>query len=117
MATTTCSHTRCLQRGGNLDQPTVLLVSDDVDFSRKVAGRWQHERNSPAFTLMSGDLCRELCAEDFDVAIVGNLRTDLLSDALKALESTGCPAVFAGAQQQVPAHSRIMVLPQSDGWL
>jgi signal transduction histidine kinase len=100
-----------------LEQPTVLLVSDDVDFSRKVAGRWQHERNSPAFTLMSGDLCRELCAEDFDLAIVGNVRDELLPDALKALEATGCPAIFAGDRQQMPAHSRIMVLAQSDGWL
>ena len=100
-----------------MDQPTLLLVSDDVDFSRQVAGRWQHEPNSPAFTLMSGDLCRDLRPEDFDLAILGNLRPEHLHEALKALEATGCPAIFAGDKHQAPTHSRIMVLPQSDGWL
>ena len=100
-----------------MDQPTVLLVSDDVEFSRKVAGRWQHEPNSPAFTLMSGDLCRDLRAENFDLAIVGNLRPELLAEAVKTLEATGCPAIFAGDKPQLPQHRHIMVLPQSDGWL
>ena len=54
-----------------MDQATVLIISDDADFSRVVMDRWQGERNAPAFTLMSGDICRDLDAEGFDMAVVG----------------------------------------------
>ena len=36
--------------------------------------RWQRERNAPAFTLMSGDICRDLAGDGFDMAIVGAVR-------------------------------------------
>jgi signal transduction histidine kinase len=105
-----------------MDQATVVLVSDDAEFARAVTGRWQNERTSPAFTLMGGDLCRDLRAEDFDVAIVGAVRSALLPTVLKALEATGCPVVFAGEDiQQVQtvheAQPRIMVLAKHEGWL
>ena len=54
-----------------MEQPTVLIVSDDAEFSRAITGRWQSERKVPAFTLMSGDLCQGLDANEFDLAIVG----------------------------------------------
>ena len=61
-----------------MDQATVLIISDDADFSRVVMDRWQNERNVPAFTLMSGDLCRDLDAEGFDMAIVSAVRPEIL---------------------------------------
>ena len=105
-----------------MDQPTVLLVSDDADFARAIAGRWQSERHPPAFTLMGGDLCRDLHAEDFDVAIVGAVQPPLLPAVLQALEATNCPVVFAGedirqAQAMRETLPRIMVLVQREGWL
>ena len=54
-----------------MDQATVLIISDDPEFSRVVMDRWQGERNAPAFTLMSADVCRDLDADGFDLAIVG----------------------------------------------
>ena len=71
--------------------PTVLIISDEVDFSRRVTARWQMERNVPTFTLLSGDLWPRFAADVFDVAIVGDLRRDLLSVVLEPLHSTGQP--------------------------
>src|SRR5579863_6931723 len=78
----------------NVDQPTVLIISDDVDFSRRVTARWQMERSVPTFTLLSGDLWPRFIVDAFDVAIVGDLRREMLSVVLEPLHSTGQPIFF-----------------------
>ena len=58
-----------------MDQATVLIISNDAEFSHAIIARWKFERNVPAFSLMSADLCPALDSEGFDVAIVGGLGT------------------------------------------
>src|SRR5216684_5304067 len=74
-----------------VDHPTVLIISDEVDFSRRITARWQMERNVPTFTLLSGELWPRFAVDVFDVAIVGDLRRDLLSVVLEPLHSTSQP--------------------------
>jgi signal transduction histidine kinase len=105
-----------------LDQPTVLIVSDDAEFSRAITGRWQAERHVPSFTSMSGDLCQGLDANEFDLAIVGTAPAPSLVQVLTALEAAGKPVVFVcSAQRSVQsmreAQSHAMVLHQREGWL
>lgn len=105
-----------------MDEPTVLIISDDAEFSRRVTARWQSERSVPAFTLLSGDLWPRFVAEDFEVAVVGPLRRDLLSVVLEPLHSTAQP-VFCVCQDAATAQlvhqrwPRICVLPPSEHWL
>ena len=105
----------------NLDQATVLIISDDADFSRVVMDRWQNERNVPAFTLMSGDLCRDLDAEGFDMAIVSAVRPETLSAVFQSLEPAGNPVLFVCDEKQSVQEGRqlkpgISVLLQLEGW-
>jgi signal transduction histidine kinase len=105
-----------------LDQPTVLIVSDDAEFSGAITGRWQAERETPAFTLMRGDLCRGLDPKTYDAAVVGPLRRSALPGVLKALDPAGKPVVLICQENRDPrelreAHPRVMVLRQYDGWL
>jgi signal transduction histidine kinase len=105
-----------------LDQSTVLIISDDADFSRVVMDRWQSERNPPAFTLMSADICRDLDADGFDMAVVGAVRSDDLASVFKALDEAGNPVLFAGNEKQSAQKARQMkpgvsVLQQQEGWL
>jgi signal transduction histidine kinase len=74
-----------------VETPTVLIISDEADFSQRVTARWQMERSVPTFTLLSGELWPRFVADSFDVAIVGQLRRDLLSVVLEPLHSTGQP--------------------------
>jgi signal transduction histidine kinase len=74
-----------------VDTPTVLIISDEPDFSRRVTARWHRERMVPTFTLLSGELWPRFAADVFDVAIVGELRRELLSVVLEPLHSTGQP--------------------------
>lgn len=105
-----------------MDQRTVLIVSDDRDFSGAVTGRWQAERDTPSFTLMTGDLCRGLDPETHDAAVVGPLRRNRLSGVLQALEPAGKPVLLVCEENRTPralrdSHPRLMVLRHYDGWL
>ncbi len=105
-----------------MDQATALIISDDADFSRAVIDRWQGERNAPAFTLMSGDICRDLEADAFDLAIVGAVRPEILPAVFRALDPVGQPVLFVregerSAEQTREIHAGIRVLQQQEGWL
>jgi signal transduction histidine kinase len=105
-----------------VDTPTVLIISDEADFSRRVTARWQMERNVPTFTLLSGDLWPRFAVDVFDVAIVGKLRRDLLSVVLEPLHSTGQP-IFCVCQDAATAQlvherwPRISILRPTEHWL
>jgi hypothetical protein len=77
-----------------VDTPTVLIISDDADLPRCVTSRWQAERNVPSFTLLSGELWPRFAVDAFDVAIVDELRRDMLSVVLEPLHSTAQPIFF-----------------------
>jgi len=102
--------------------PTVLIISDEVDFSRRITARWQMERNVPTFTLLSGELWPRFAADVFDVAIVGQLRRDLLSVVLEPLHSTSQP-VFCVCHDATTAQlvrdrwPRVSILRPSEHWL
>src|SRR5437667_11776954 len=115
-----CSHAMGTART-DLDQLTALIISDDSEFSRAVTARWQTERNMPALTLMSGDLCQALDPDTFDLAVVGTLQPTVLASALKALEPTAKPVLGvceanASAQAIREKHPTACVLRQDEGW-
>jgi signal transduction histidine kinase len=105
-----------------VDQPTVLIISDDGDFSRRVTARWQMERSVPMFTLLSGDLWPRFAVNAFDIAIVGDLRRDILSVVLEPLHSTAQP-VFCVCHDPSTAQlvrerwPRISILRRDENWL
>ncbi len=105
-----------------METPTVLIISDEVDFSRRVTARWQMERHVPTFTLLSGELWPRFAVDVFDVAIVGELRRDLLSVVLEPLHSTGQP-IFCVSHDATTAQlvrerwPRVSILRPSEHWL
>lgn len=105
-----------------MGSPTVLIISDEVDFARRVTARWQMERFVPTFTLLSGELWPRFAVDAFDVAIVGELRRDLLSVVLEPLHSTGQPIFCvcndpATAQLVHDRWPRASLLRRSEHWL
>lgn len=104
-----------------LDQATVLIVSDNADFSRAIPGRWQSERDTPTFTLMSGDLCQELDEDAFDVTVVGGLRPGSLSGVLEALDPAKAIIVICedvrSLRELREFRPEVMALQKNEGWL
>jgi signal transduction histidine kinase len=105
-----------------VEVPTVLIISDEVDFSRRIAARWQMERSVPAFTVLGGDLWPRFAVDAFDVAVVGELRRELLSVVLEPLHSAGQP-IFCVCQDSAMAQlvherwPRVAVLRRTEQWL
>ncbi len=105
-----------------MNTSTVLIISDEAEFARRVTARWQMERHVPTFTLLSGDLWPRFVADAFDVAIVGTLRRDLLSVVLEPLHSTSQP-VFCVCSDASTAQlvrdrwPRVSILGPSEHWL
>jgi len=101
-----------------VNQPTVVIVSDDPEFSGAISSRWQQERGAPVFTLVSGDLCSGLSPETFDLAIVGNVRNDLQFSVIKTLEQSGKPVLIVQSEGSVgEKHPRLLALQRHEGWL
>jgi signal transduction histidine kinase len=102
-----------------LDQATVLIISDDPEFSRAVMDRWQGERNAPEFTLMSAGVCRDLDSDGFALAIVGGIHATLLSPVLGALNLSGKPTVLVSKNKQSVEETGpdVRVVLQQEGWL
>lgn len=104
-----------------VDHSTVLIISDDVEFSRSITARWQMERQVPTFTLLSSDIWPR-SVEDFSVAIVGPLRRELLSVIMEPLHSTPQP-LFCVCQEPAMAQlvrerwPRTNVLRTEENWL
>jgi signal transduction histidine kinase len=104
-----------------VDQPTVLIISDDAEFTRLVPGRWQAELTVPAFTVMSGDLRPGFAPDAFDLAIVGPVRQNLAHPVLEVLERCGPPVIFVSdcsqTAQSVRNHlPRVLVVRQYEAW-
>jgi signal transduction histidine kinase len=105
-----------------VETPTVLIISDDADFSRRITARWQMERNVPTFTLLSGELWPRFAVDVFDVAIVGPLRRVLLSIVLEPLHSTSQP-VFCVCHDPETTQlvrdrwPRVAIVRPSEHWL
>lgn len=104
-----------------MEQPIVLIISDDVEFSRSLTARWQMERLVPTFTMLGGDLWPR-SVDNFAVAIVGPLRRERLSVVLEPLHSTQQP-LFCVCQDAATAQlvrerwPRTCVLRFYENWL
>ena len=76
------------------EQATMLIISDDPDFSRTITSRWQAERALPAFTVVSSDISLAFDPENFHAAIVGHIRPDSLSVVMECMDAAGKRVVF-----------------------
>jgi signal transduction histidine kinase len=105
-----------------MQQPAVLIISDDPEFSRLIMSRWQSERSLPAFTLMSSELQPGFDPEDFQLAIAGRIHPQALSSVLEGLDAAGKRVLFvsddAATLQTVRGRwPGIIALRQQENWL
>jgi signal transduction histidine kinase len=105
-----------------LQQPTILVISDDAEFSRALTGRWQSERRSPSFTLVSSDVCLGFDPEGFHLAIVGRIRPQALSVVMEVMQAADKRVIFVSgdARAQQTVHNRwpgVVVMQEQENWL
>lgn len=101
---------------------TILIVADDAGFPRDVLGRWQTERIVPGFTVMSTELFHGAAVGDFDLAVIGPVRSGRLPAILKSMDTGSHPVICVvqatGQLQSLRAeYPRLLLLQKQEGWL
>ena len=109
-----------------MSHSSVLIVSDDTEFARTVAARWQAERRVPEITLTTSDVWQASTAEGYDLVIVGPARNNKISAILSALNAIAATAATIhvateaearDAQQLAAEHPHVLIIPREDGWI
>jgi len=105
-----------------LNQPSVLIISDDTDFARTVAARWQSERHVPEVTLATSDVCQSTGLFGCDLVIVGPVQMGKVHSIISAVGTSRSTAVVhvpdsgdSGSDLQA-RHPQLLIVPKRDGW-
>ena len=102
----------------DVSKQDVLIVSDDGEFAREILARWQMERQLPAFTLVTSEMCQSSRIAAFDLAIVGPIDQSLgqLVKKLGADRPVVC-VVSAGAMPKAGLlDPGVILVRRSDEW-
>jgi signal transduction histidine kinase len=109
-----------------LSHSSVLIVSDDTEFARTVAARWQAERRVPEITLTTSDVWQSSAAEGYNLVIVGPVRNHKITAILSALHgiATTAATIYVSTaaeerdvQQLAAEHPHVLMIPREDGWI
>jgi signal transduction histidine kinase len=100
-----------------VNQPTVLLICEDAEFSKALRRYWGSRPDAPAFIVAQPDVCQGIHAEDFEVAIIGPVEESKLAGLLENLRPKPLIAIVtpgsATIRQEFP---RAVFLPQDGNW-
>jgi signal transduction histidine kinase len=105
-----------------VNQPAVLVISETPGFAQTILDWFHLEPNLPSPTAVSMDLCSNLSAASFDLAIVEGLPAPRLGPFLAQLEPLGkallvvVPDAATGSLVSVTA-PRALILRQGEGFL
>jgi hypothetical protein len=106
-----------------LSQASVLIVSDDTEFARTAAARWQAEAHAPEVTIATSDLWHASSANGYDLIIVGPVRPGRSALILSSLDPGFSTAVVCIPENENEIaslrrlHSQALLIPRRDGWI
>jgi hypothetical protein len=102
---------------------SVLIVTDDSEFARTVAARWQSEPRAPGITVATSDVWHPSTALGYALVISGPVRNGKSRAILSALCGSAATAVVHVVEHEkdIPAlhaqHPALAVVPRQDGWI
>ena len=105
-----------------MNHASVLIISDNTEFARTIAARWQAERLAPDITLVTSDVWHSASASACDLVIIGPVRNGKLSSILSSTSALpGTAAVYLADDEKDIAslhvdHPHLVVVPRQDGW-
>jgi signal transduction histidine kinase len=100
----------------------VLVIADDAAFARDLLARWQLERTVPGFTVISTELFNGAATGQFDLAVIGPVRSSRMNAILKNLDTDPHPVICvmesAAQLQAVKAeYPRVLALHRHEHWM
>jgi hypothetical protein len=114
-----------LEQGGRrlLSQASVLIVSDDTEFARTAAARWQAEAHASQVTLVTSDLWHASSATGYDLVIIGPVRHEKYTSILSSLNPSLPSAVVCipESENEIPSlhkrYAHVLLIPKREGWM
>ena len=106
-----------------MSQASVLIVSDDTEFARTAAARWQAEAHAPEVTIATSDLWHASSAKGYDLIIVGPVRPRRSASILSSLDPGFSTAVVCTPENENELaglrklNSQALLIPKRDGWI
>lgn len=106
-----------------MNHASVLIVSDDTEFARTIAARWQTERRAPEITLVTIDVWHPAAALGYDLIIVGPVGGGKLSSVLSSLGASPDAAAICLTEDEKDLpflraeYPHLLVVPRHDGWI
>lgn len=110
-----------LSRGiAPLSRASVLIVSDDTDFARTVAARWQSEVQVPGITIVTSDLWRAASCAGYDLSIIGPTRDLKRASILAASVNPALATLCVADPKDIPVlhteYPHLLLVPMQNGW-
>jgi len=98
-----------------------LIVSDDTEFARTVAARWQAERYVPGITIVTSDVWQAAGSARYDLSIIGPTRDEKRAPILASATSIpSSAAVCVAEEKDIPSlhaeYPHLLLVPMQDGW-
>jgi hypothetical protein len=106
-----------------LSQASVLIVSDDAEFARTTAARWQSEAHAPEVTLVTSDLWHASSGTGYDLIIVGPVRDGNSASILSSLDAKPSTAMVCIAENENELaglrgrYPHALLIPKRDSWM
>jgi hypothetical protein len=105
-----------------LNHSSVVIISDEPEFARSLAGRWQAARQVPEITVATSDVWHRGIGPECDLVIVGPVRGAERSAVLRAtINAAGTPVITISSDEKDMALlaskvPNVIVIPQHDEW-
>lgn len=104
-----------------MNYANVLIISDDPEFARTLAGRWQAQRHVPEITVATSDVWKQGSGPECDLVLVGPVNSDRASVLRAASFAGALPVILlADGEEGAPLFgtpsTNLIVVAKHDGW-
>jgi len=104
-----------------LPNTSVLILTDETEFARTVAGCWQAQRKSPDITVLNSKLWRDYDATAHDLIVVGPISGRKHLEILRSLDHEPavilCISADARESEELRArYPRVLHVQQREDW-
>lgn len=100
-----------------MERPTVVIITDEPEFSKAATRRWLNEPNVPSFIVLESTSSGALGRGGFDLAVIGGVSVECISEILKTIEPAGKPVIHVSrANGHSVRASNMLSLPEIQQW-
>jgi signal transduction histidine kinase len=100
-----------------VERPTIVIISDEQEFSTAVTRRWLIERHVPSFFLVETGSCDRLRSADYDLAVIGGVSSECLTNVLDVARVSGKPVIHVSRLNgPSPQFANVISLPEIQAW-